>query len=190
MPCAAPSGAASSRFSPPSTWSATGGASPARRRPGPSSVGHPDKRTAGNSELYERLSNGDGNETQLETVESGQPAAAIDWSRDGRFLMYAVVGPRAANDLWVRPMDRGAKPFVFLSTDADERPGQLSPDGRWVAYQSNQSGPFEIYVQAVSRRSGRAVADLRVGRNTAAVESGRQGAVLHCARWTTDGGSP
>ena len=190
MPCAAPSGAASSRFSPPSTWSATGGASPARRRPGPSSVGHPDKRTAGNSELYERLSNGDGNETQLETVESGQPAAAIDWSRDGRFLMYAVVGPRAANDLWVRPMDRGAKPFVFLSTDADERPGQLSPDGRWVAYQSNQSGPFENDVRPFPAGPGGQWQISASGGTQPRWESGRQGAVLHCARWTTDGGSP
>ena len=61
--------------------------------------------------------------------------------------MYSVLSAKSAGDLWVLPMEKGLKPFAFLSTDANERPGQFSPDGRWVAYQSNQSGPYEIYVR-------------------------------------------
>ena len=98
--------------------------------------------------LFEKPSNGDSSETKLEFVESQQAVIAQDWSRDGRFLMYSVLSdPTVGGDLWVLPMEKGSKPFAFLSTEAYERQGKFSPDGRWVAYQSNQSGAAEIYVR-------------------------------------------
>jgi hypothetical protein len=48
----------------------------------------------------------------------------------------------------VLPLDGDRKPFPFVQTDFDERDGQFSPDGMWIAYQSNESGRFEIYVQS------------------------------------------
>ena len=45
-------------------------------------------------------------------------------------------------------------PFVFLRTEANELWGQFSPDGRWVAYQSNETGRYEIYVRPFSGRGG------------------------------------
>src|SRR5262249_51887885 len=68
-------------------------------------------------------------------------------SRDNRFVLYHSVNPKTDGDLWILPLEKHAKPFVFLNTSADERAGQFSPDGRWVAYQSNASGQFEIYVR-------------------------------------------
>jgi Tol biopolymer transport system component len=52
-------------------------------------------------------------------------------------------------DLWILPTDgsdRDPKPFSFLRTEFDEAGGRFSPDGRWVVYQSNQSGKYEVYV--------------------------------------------
>ena len=70
-----------------------------------------------------------------------------DWSRDGRFLLYFGPSPRTGTDIWVRPTGtRESRPF--LATAANEMWAQFSPDGRWVVYQSNETGRFEIYVRA------------------------------------------
>ena len=80
------------------------------------------------------------------------------------------------------PLEGDRKPFVFLKTNFDERRGQFSPDGRWVAYQSNESGRYEIYVRpfpgpsspagptdarAGSGRSRRRAGSIRGGGRTA-----------------------
>jgi eukaryotic-like serine/threonine-protein kinase len=88
---------------------------------------------------------GDDEEVLFESAETKIPC---DWSRDGRFLIYYAPDPKTGTDLWVLPLDGAPKPFTFLKTEANELWGQFSPDGRWVAYQSNQSGRFEIYVRA------------------------------------------
>src|SRR6266436_1405335 len=64
-----------------------------------------------------------------------------------RFLLFRTVDPRTGYDLWVLPFSGDKKPFPFLKTPFEERNGQFSHDGKWVAYQSNESGRFEIYVQ-------------------------------------------
>src|SRR5205085_3905527 len=69
------------------------------------------------------------------------------WSPDGRMLVYASQSPRTGSDLWVLPMDGGRKPFPIVQTGADDQMAEVSPDGRWIAYESNVSGRVEIYVQ-------------------------------------------
>ena len=76
-----------------------------------------------------------------------------DWSTDGRFLVYYVPNPKSGTDLWVLPRDTGV-PFIFLGTEANELWGQFSPDGRWMAYQSNETGRYEIYVRPFPSRGG------------------------------------
>ena len=93
-----------------------------------------------------------GNEQLL--VESEEVKFASDWSRDGRFLLYGSESPQTSCDIWVVPMEGEHKPFVFLKTNFDERHAVFSPDGRWVAYTSNQSGQYEIYVQPFQRGTG------------------------------------
>jgi hypothetical protein len=71
-----------------------------------------------------------------------------DWSRDGRFLLYSELDPKTSWNLWVLDMtgnDRKAR--VVVNTPADERLAQFSPDGHFVAYETNESGRFEIVVQ-------------------------------------------
>ena len=76
-----------------------------------------------------------------------------DWSADGRFLVYYVPNPKSGTDLWVLPSDTRV-PFIFLRTEANELWGQFSPDGRWMAYQSNETGRYEIYVRPFPSRGG------------------------------------
>jgi dipeptidyl aminopeptidase/acylaminoacyl peptidase len=76
---------------------------------------------------------------------------AADWSADGKFVLYSAAGKKTGADLWVLPMgnrSEESKPFPFLQTPANESEGQFSPDGRWVAYTSDESGKDEVYVQS------------------------------------------
>jgi Tol biopolymer transport system component len=89
-----------------------------------------------------------GAEVEELVVASDQNKVPSSWSADGRFLLYTSVGPSTGADLWVVPMAGDDRtPSAFLKTPFHEAWGAFSPDGRWVAYQSNVSGPSEIYVR-------------------------------------------
>jgi hypothetical protein len=62
-------------------------------------------------------------------------------------LLFSVIDPKTNLDLWTLPLTAEGKPSPWLNTPFIETLGQFSPDGRWVAYQSNESGALEIYVQ-------------------------------------------
>ncbi len=79
----------------------------------------------------------------------------LDWSRDGRFLLYSVQDPKTQSDLWALPMTGERKPFPVVQTSFDEVGGQFSPDGRWLAYASNESGRYEIYVRPFPEPGGK-----------------------------------
>jgi Tol biopolymer transport system component len=104
-----------------------------------------DSNRKGHRDLYLKPSNGASSEELL--LESAQDKGVEDWSRDGHFLLYHSIDPQTLYDIWVLPMEGDRKPFLFLKTNFDERRGQFSPDGRWVAYMSNESGRYEIYVR-------------------------------------------
>ena len=87
---------------------------------------------------------GSGEELLVSTLG---PKFPMDWSRDGRFLLFDVYDPPRGVDMWVLPLDPDGKPREVLQTEFNERLGQFSPDGRWIAYQSNRTGRFEIYVR-------------------------------------------
>jgi eukaryotic-like serine/threonine-protein kinase len=107
----------------------------------------------GTFELIRRLSSGAGKEEALLKAEVS--LFPNDWSRDGRFLLYESAGPKAQSDLWVLPMRGPGKPFPYLVAEGTQSHGQFSPDGRWVAYTSNESGRQEIYVQAFPATGGK-----------------------------------
>ena len=77
------------------------------------------------------------------------------WSRDGRLLVYEERDPKTKSDLWVLPLDGDRKPRPFLQTEFSEVHGQLSPDGRWMAYTSDESGRPEVYVRPFPSGSGK-----------------------------------
>ena len=106
---------------------------------------------SGSVKLSVKPSSGDGDEAVL--FESPQGKIPCDWSPDGRFLLYYIPDPKTGTDLWVLPEATGV-PFIFLKTGANELWGQFSPDGHWVAYQSNETGRYEIYVRPFPASGG------------------------------------
>ena len=96
--------------------------------------------------LYEKLSNGAGVEQLL--VRTDMPKVPTDWSGDGRFLVYDESSTKSGTDIWVLPLSGDRKPAPLLHSDFNESQGHFSPDGRWIAYVSDESGRREVYVQA------------------------------------------
>jgi len=99
----------------------------------------------GGGDLYQKLTSGAGMEELL--VASDGVKTPSSWSADGRFVLFHSTDPKTSSDLWVVPMAGDRKPSVFLKTPAREVWGAFSPDGRWVAYHSNESGRAEVYVR-------------------------------------------
>lgn len=79
----------------------------------------------------------------------------LDWSADGRVLLYSVLDPKNGSDLWALPLTGERKPFPVVQTSFDEIGGQFSPDGQWLAYSSNESGRYEVYVRPFSESGGK-----------------------------------
>ena len=95
-----------------------------------------------------------GSDDEEVLYESAETKILCDWSPDGQYLIYYVPDPKTGTDLWVLPLDGSRVPFAFLQTETNELWGQFSPDGRWVAYQSNETGRFEIYVRPFRQPGG------------------------------------
>jgi eukaryotic-like serine/threonine-protein kinase len=98
----------------------------------------------GKFDLYRKALDGTASELLLKTDDSTQ---ATDWSRDGRYLLYRAITSSENFDIWALPLDGDKKPIPLVRTPFEERDAQFSPDSKWIAYQSNESGRFEIYVQ-------------------------------------------
>jgi Tol biopolymer transport system component/tRNA A-37 threonylcarbamoyl transferase component Bud32 len=161
-----------------------------------------DSNRTGHRDIYEGSSSRAGEEVLL--VASPQTKVATDWSADGRFLLYMGADPQTDWDLWVLPLegDRpsttsrrpepagGRTPWVFLKTPFNERMGAFSPDGRWVAYQSNESGRMEIYVRPFAGPAASGAA-LRLRSGQAAGAAGGQWQISTAGgifpRWRRDG---
>lgn len=98
----------------------------------------------GVTKLYQKAADGTGDEEVLEAADK----IPADWSRDGRYLitMTGNQTPVTGNDIWVLPLFGDRKPFPYLNSKANEFFARLSPDGRWMAYASNESKREEVYV--------------------------------------------
>jgi Tol biopolymer transport system component/tRNA A-37 threonylcarbamoyl transferase component Bud32 len=105
---------------------------------------------AGGNGIYQKTTNGIGKEQALVSV-TGDPKLPDDWSRDGRFLLYTQQDPQTHADLWVLPLAGDRTPSgtatPFANTAFSEEQGRFSPDTRWIAYASDESGRSEIYIQ-------------------------------------------
>ena len=103
--------------------------------------------------IYARASSGAGDVLTL--LEDPQNALnPTSWSPDGRFLAYFRTersAPASRQQIWILPLLGDRKPFPFLPSAFDERTPEFSPDGRWIAYESNESGTYQIYVSAFPR---------------------------------------
>jgi serine/threonine protein kinase/Tol biopolymer transport system component len=112
--------------------------------------------------------------------ESEQPlldvhGSPMDWSLDGRLLLYQNPSARGDADLWVLPLDKERKPYPVAQTEYQEQLGQFSPEAKWMAWQSDESGRDEIYLQPLpgSKTTG--------GKRRISTNGGQQ------VRWRRDG---
>ena len=103
--------------------------------------------------LYWKPSSGAGSEEPL--LASAASKLVDSWSLDGRFLLFESQDPKTAFDLWVLPLTGDRKPWVFLQTPFNEAHASFSPDGRWVAYVSDESGRAEVYVRSFPKPTGK-----------------------------------
>ena len=98
-------------------------------------------------DLY--LKNADGAQEEKSIERSDVDKFPSDWSRDGKHLLY-VRGP----DLWLLSLS-DSKSRPFLKASATFKNGQFSPDGKWVAYASNESGKWQIYITSFPEAKGK-----------------------------------
>jgi hypothetical protein len=100
----------------------------------------------GGGDLYEKPASGA--EQEVLVVGSDDVKTPSSWSADGRWLLFHSTNPATSSDVWVVPMTGEQRtPSVLVKTPVREVWGAFSPDGRWVAYMSNESGRPEIYVR-------------------------------------------
>jgi len=97
-------------------------------------------------DLYVKDATGAGNEEVL--LEDKMDKRPTDWSRDARFVVYGAydVSGKSKWDILILPLSGDRKPFPFLQTEFNEGAAVFSPDGHWLAYQSDESGTPEVYV--------------------------------------------
>lgn len=108
---------------------------------------------AGVADLYQKLASGVGADELV--LKSGLPKPLDDWSHDGRFLLYHEINPKTKADIYVLPLFGDRKPMVFLQTESSEAFGRFSPDDRWIAYMSDETGRPEVYVQSFPASGGK-----------------------------------
>jgi len=117
--------------------------------------------TSGNSRnLFRKESSGAASEQRL--TQSPNYQLATDWSRDGRVVLYHESRPATLRDLWILPVTPDGRPATdgqpkrYLGTPFNESWGRFSPETspRWVAYQSDESGRYEVHVQAFPEPRG------------------------------------
>jgi Tol biopolymer transport system component len=102
-------------------------------------------RDDGRVKLYQKSASGAGGEERLADIAD---VNLQDVSPDGRFVVYMIVGKEGRFELWVLPLFGDHRPFPFLQTEFNNGQAQVSPDGRWIAYTSNEAGRDEVYVQS------------------------------------------
>ena len=80
-------------------------------------------------------------------MHSGIDSIATDWSRDGRYVVYMANELGTNWNIWVMPLTGDQTPQPVLRSQFNEMDGRISPDGHWLAYVSDESGKWEVYVQ-------------------------------------------
>lgn len=127
---------------------------------------------AGAMGIYQRAANGTGADEML--LKGGYDT--IDWSADGRFIFGVRGGGKTRRNIWVLPLFGDRQPYEIVNSEFDEHNPQLSPDGRWLAYASDDSNSYEIYVQSFT-------AEGKVGgdKKRISINGG------NCPRWRRDG---
>jgi Tol biopolymer transport system component len=104
-------------------------------------------RWSGRGDIYLRSTGGQNQDDGL-LVRTDQNKWVCDWSRDGRYILFESINTETKGELWLQPMFGDRTPVAFQHTPYSEIQGRISPDGRWIAYTSDESGAWEVYVQS------------------------------------------
>jgi Tol biopolymer transport system component/tRNA A-37 threonylcarbamoyl transferase component Bud32 len=100
--------------------------------------------------LLVKAADGSGEEKKLLDTGAyqGLQSGLCDWSPDGRYILYIAGTASVGNgtDIWALPLFGDRKPFAYIAAPGNQLYAQFSPDGRWVAYSSDESGTLEVYV--------------------------------------------
>jgi eukaryotic-like serine/threonine-protein kinase len=105
-------------------------------------------------DLYQRAANFTGGETPVQTDHRSKDPREV--TPDGKWLIYRASGDSTSNDMWRAPLDGSGKPELLVGTPYNENGGALSPDGKSMVYQSDESGRMEIYVMSMEAGGGKA----------------------------------
>ena len=97
------------------------------------------------SDLCEKFASGVSEDELLLSLDN--VTIATDWSLDGRYILFSNSRGKDSSDLSVLPLFDERKPFPVVHTDFINSGGRFSPDGRWIAYVSNESNKYEVYVR-------------------------------------------
>jgi Tol biopolymer transport system component len=135
------------------------------------------------------VASGGGGDIYIRRAGSAAPAELLvksslvkhpnDWSADGKYLIYDEHTATALQDLWIVPMEGAAHtPIPFLATPADETSAAFSPNGKWIAYSSDESGRRDVYVREFAPDRNPAAA---AGKWTISLDGGDK------PRWSRDG---
>jgi Tol biopolymer transport system component len=123
--------------------------------------------------LYMKAAAGSGGDEPLVISENQKNAG--DWSADGRFFAYRMVGEDTTHgDIWVLPLDGKRTAFPIAMTPGEERDPRFAPDTRWIAYESDETGRSEIYVTPFPPTGAKWQVSSRGGRNPAWQGDGRE----------------
>ena len=109
----------------------------------------------GIAQIYEKSANGTGEESLI--LKDNANNTPSSWSLDGRYLAYDRYDPqkKTGSEIWILPMFGERKPFPFLTSQFNQRHPAFSPDSRWLAYTSNESGRDEVYVAPFPKGNGK-----------------------------------
>jgi eukaryotic-like serine/threonine-protein kinase len=105
-------------------------------------------------QIYQKSSSGVGVDELVAT--DGEPSIPAQWSPDNKFIAFsrAQGGGSGGNDMWLLPLTGDRKPRPFLQTPFDKIQARISPDARWIAYTTNESGSFQVVVQSFPDPNG------------------------------------
>jgi len=105
----------------------------------------------GTWDLYQKATHGTVQEEVL--LKSNDGKFPTDWSPDGRFIAYNSISPKGDVDVWLLPLFGDRKPIPFVQSEFFEEFGFFSPNGRWLAYVSDESGRYDVYVRRCCQAS-------------------------------------
>jgi Tol biopolymer transport system component len=106
--------------------------------------------------VYEKSASGSGQDRLL--FHTALYKFPTDWARDGRVIVYRQIDPKTGYDIWFAPAEPQStefEPTPFLVTAANEAAAVVSPSGKWIAYTSDESGRYEVYVQSFPSGGGK-----------------------------------